>query len=99
MPPWPLILRLPLLGLVFEGLWLPTWWLAGRIDTRTREPVIQEALRLEEGDLLELITTFLPAPGIDRLKAKGFDVWPVESAPSVIRTYICRTREAEGGRA
>ena len=61
--------------------------------------VIREATRLEEGDLLELITTFLPAPGIDRLKAKGFDVWPVETAPSVIHTYISRTREAEGDRA
>jgi hypothetical protein len=61
--------------------------------------VIREATRLETGELLELITTFLPAPGIDRLKAKGFDVWPVETAPSVIRTYISKTRDAEGGRA
>ena len=61
--------------------------------------VIREATRLAEGDVLELITTFLPAPGIDRLKAKGFDVWPVETAPSVIRTYVARTRDAAGGRA
>jgi len=61
--------------------------------------VIREARRLEDGDLLELITTFLPASGIDRLKAKGFDVWPVETAPSVIRTYVARTRDAAGGRA
>ena len=61
--------------------------------------VIREATRLNEGDLLQLITTFLPAPGIDRLKAKGFNVWPVETAPSVIRTYISRTCEPAGGRA
>ena len=61
--------------------------------------VIREATRLNEGDLLQLITTFLPAPGIDRLKAKGFNVWPVETAPSVIRTYVSRTREPAGGRA
>jgi hypothetical protein len=61
--------------------------------------VIREATRLDEGDLLELITTFLPAPGIDRLKAKGFNVWPVETAPSIIRTYISRAPEPAGGRA
>jgi hypothetical protein len=74
-----------------------------REDTRDNEMplnrVIREATRLKDGDVLELITTFLPAPGIDRLKAKGFAVWPVETAPSVIRTYVSRTGDAEGGRS
>ena len=52
--------------------------------------VMHKATRLEEGDLLELITTFLPAPGIDLMKAKGLQVWAVEAAPGVIRTYIGR---------
>ena len=33
--------------------------------------MMQEAVCLEEGDVLELVTTFLPAPGIDLMKATG----------------------------
>jgi hypothetical protein len=52
--------------------------------------VIHEATNLKEGQVLELITTFLPAPGIDIMKAKGFRVWPVEEESGLIRTYFSK---------
>ena len=80
----------------------PRWVDRGRIavtiderimSTETEMPLkrmMQKAVCLEEGDVLELVTTFLPAPGIDVMKAKGFRVWPMEAEPGVIRTYVSR---------
>ncbi len=59
-------------------------------DEMPLKRVIQEATSLQEGQLLELITTFLPAPGIDVMKAKGFRVWPAEEESGLIRTYFSK---------
>ena len=37
--------------------------------------VLRESNKLKKGGIVELITTFLPAPGIDSMKAKGYSVW------------------------
>jgi hypothetical protein len=50
--------------------------------------MMQEAVRLANGNVLEIVTTFLPAPGIDLMKTKGFRVWPMEAEPGVFRTYV-----------
>ncbi|MDP6580332.1 MAG: DUF1858 domain-containing protein [Vicinamibacterales bacterium] len=60
-------------------------------DEMPLKRVIHEATRLEEGEVLELVTTFLPAPGIDIMKAKGFRVWPVEGESGLIRTYFSKS--------
>lgn len=52
--------------------------------------VLQKAARLQPAEIVELITTFLPAPGIDIMKRKGFLVWSVKEGPELIRTYISR---------
>ena len=52
--------------------------------------VLREGARLREGDVLELVTTFLPAPGIDVMKAKGFVVWTVQETPELVNTYFSR---------
>jgi hypothetical protein len=52
--------------------------------------VLQKGAQLQPGEVLELITTFLPAPGIDIIKAKGLRVWSVQESPELIRTYICK---------
>lgn len=52
--------------------------------------VLQHANRLAAGEILELHTGFLPAPGIDLMRAKGFRTWSVEDAPDRIRTYFIR---------
>jgi len=59
-------------------------------DEMPLKRVIHEATSLKEGQVLELITTFLPAPGIDITKAKGFRVWSVEEESGLIRTYFSR---------
>ena len=67
------------------------------IDERTAEPdrmpiaiVLQEAVRLEPAKIIELVTTFIPAPGIDILRGKGFIVWVTQEEPPLVHTYISR---------
>jgi hypothetical protein len=54
--------------------------------------VLLRAATLQLGEMLELITTFLPAPGIDIMKRKGLQVWSVQQAPDLIRTYVSKPR-------
>ena len=50
----------------------------------------EEATRLQPGEIVELITPFIPAPGIDIMKQRGFAVWVVEDTPELIRTYFAK---------
>ncbi len=52
--------------------------------------VLREAKQLKHGEIIELITTFLPAPGIDTMKAKGYSVWTTKSDGDTIRTYFMK---------
>jgi Domain of unknown function (DUF1858) len=52
--------------------------------------VLQRAATLQRGQILELITNFLPAPGIAIMKQKGFRVWSSQSTPDLIHTYISK---------
>jgi TusA-related sulfurtransferase len=54
--------------------------------------VLQRAATLQPGEMLELVTTFLPAPGIEIMKRKGLLVWSVQQAPELIRTYVTKPR-------
>ena len=54
--------------------------------------VLQRAATLQPGEMLELVTTFLPAPGIGIMKQKGLLVWSVQQAPELIRTYVSKPR-------
>jgi len=54
--------------------------------------VLQRAVTLQPGEMLELVTTFLPAPGIEIMKRKGLLVWSVRQAPELIRTYVSKPR-------
>ena len=79
----------------------PAWFDAGKIrvsiEERLSDPhkmpvtqLLEAAARLEPGDIVELITTFIPAPGIEVMKKKGFLVWSVMESPELIRTYVTR---------
>jgi hypothetical protein len=79
----------------------PEWFAAARIvasiDERAADPnempivaVLQKAAHLQAGEMLELVTTFLPAPGIEIMKKKGLRVWSVQQGPELIRTYVSR---------
>lgn len=52
--------------------------------------LLQRAAALHPGEMLELITTFLPAPGIDILKKKGLQVWSMEDESRRIHTYVTK---------
>jgi hypothetical protein len=56
--------------------------------------VLREAANLEKGGIIELITTFLPAPGIDTMKAKGYSAWTTKSEGETIRTYFIKDLNA-----
>ncbi len=50
------------------------------------------ANKLGLDEVLELISSFVPAPGIDILRNKGFEAWSVQSEGEEIRTYVARPR-------
>jgi hypothetical protein len=79
----------------------PEWFDAARIvasiDEKASPPdkmpivtVLQRAAALQPGEILELITTFLPAPGIDILRKKSLLVWSMEDGANLVRTYVAR---------
>ncbi len=41
-------------------------------DVMTLNPVIRRASKLADGEILELVTDFLPVPGIDLMRQKVF---------------------------
>ena len=54
--------------------------------------ILQRANALTPGEIFEFRATFLPVPGIDLLRAKGFLSWSVECADNDIRTYFAKPR-------
>jgi hypothetical protein len=79
----------------------PEWFepanIVTTIDERAADPdkmpiasVLSAAARLHSTEIIELITTFVPAPGIDILKRKGFRVWSVREDGELIRTYVLK---------
>ena len=65
----------------------------GDKDKMTVVAVLREAKKLKSGEIIELITTFLPAPGIDSMTAKGYSVWTTKSDGDTIRTYFMKDFE------
>jgi uncharacterized protein (DUF2249 family) len=56
--------------------------------------VMKDLSTLDEGQIYELVTPFLPAPLIDMAKGKGYRTWSRTEAGGVVRTYF--TRGAQG---
>ncbi len=52
--------------------------------------ILLEAKNVKKGEIIELITTFLPAPGIDILKSKGYSVWTIKEENNIIKSYFLR---------
>ncbi len=59
-------------------------------DKMTLVAITKEAKKVKVGEIIELITTFLPAPGIDVLKSKGYSVWTVKGEGDQIRSYFLK---------
>ena len=79
----------------------PDWFSRDRIiqsiDESKADPdqmpiaaILPLATRLRHGEIIELITTFIPAPGIDVLQKKGFQIWSLREETGLIKTYISR---------
>ena len=62
----------------------------GDKDKMTVVVVLREANKLKKGEVLELTTTFLPAPGIDTMKSKGYSVWTMKEDENLIKTYFLK---------
>ncbi len=59
-------------------------------DKMTLVTILQEARKVKKGEIIELTTTFLPAPGIDSMKAKGYSVWTVKKEDNLIKSYFLK---------
>jgi hypothetical protein len=83
----------------------PEWFSADKISLSIGEesiedknkmtlvPILQEARKVKKGEIIELTTTFLPAPGIDRMKAKGYSVWTVNEEDNLIKSYFLKNTD------
>ena len=78
----------------------PAWVAASRVVSRVAEGdgedrmpitlVLAQAAKFGAGEMVELTTAFLPAPGIAVLRQKGFRVWPRRDGPEVVRTFVAK---------
>jgi len=50
--------------------------------------VMEELKELKTGEIYELITPFVPAPLIEMIEKKNFQVWSQQVEPEVVRTYF-----------
>lgn len=62
-------------------------------DKMTLVIVLQEARNVKKGEIIELISSFLPAPGIDILISKGFSVWTTKENEDLIRSYFLKNTD------
>lgn len=80
----------------------PDWFSADKIsvsidedklddkDQMTLTVILKEARNVEKGEIIELVTTFLPAPGIDIMKSKGYSVWTTKEDNGIIKSYFLK---------
>lgn len=55
--------------------------------------ILREAKNVRKGEIIELITTFLPAPGIDIMKSKGYSAWTLKEKDDLIKTYFLKNSD------
>ena len=62
-------------------------------DVMPINPLLRAARDLDGGEIVELITAHLPAPGIDILRRKSYVAWSEERDGS-IHTFVARPTHA-----
>lgn len=55
------------------------------------EQMMKELKNLEPGKIYELTTPFFPAPLIDMVKSKGYQVWTEQADEQVIKNYFYKS--------
>ncbi len=83
----------------------PDWFSADRVslsvnedevgdkDGMTLVTILREAKNVREGEIIELVTSFLPAPGIDIMKSKGYSVWTRKERDDLITSYFLKNAD------
>ncbi|MDQ6998959.1 MAG: hypothetical protein Q9M17_09625 [Mariprofundus sp.] len=49
---------------------------------------------MKKGEIIELITSFLPAPGIDVMESKGYSVWVKKENDSLIKSCFLKAKQS-----
>ena len=62
-------------------------------DRMTLVVILEEARNVKEGEIIELVTSFLPAPGIDILKSKGYSVWTRRENDDLFKSYFLKNTD------
>ena len=62
-------------------------------DRMTLAIILKKARNVKKGEIIELVTSFLPAPGIDILKSKGYSVWTRKESDDLIKSYFLKNTE------
>ena len=62
-------------------------------DIMTILTILQKAKNVKKGEIIELTTTFLPAPGIDVMKSKGYSVWVKKENNNLIKSYFLKNKD------
>jgi hypothetical protein len=55
--------------------------------------ILKEAKNVKKGEIIELVTSFLPAPGIDILRSKSYLVWSKKEGDDVIKSYFLKNAD------
>ena len=87
----------------------PDWFLPDKVTLSVDEAkqenknemtlvtIMRESKSVKPGEIIELVTTFLPAPGIDKLKAKGYLVWVNKEDDGIIKSYFLKPLDEVDG--
>lgn len=67
----------------------------GSKDKMTIAYVLEAARALEKDSIIELVTGFMPAPGIDIMKSKGYLTWSKREENGFIKTYFLKKSHME----
>ena len=62
-------------------------------DKMTLVVILKEAKSVKKGEIIELVTSFLPAPGIDILKSKGYSVWTKKEGNDLFKSYFLKNTD------
>ncbi len=83
----------------------PDWFEPGKIVLSIEEDkledknkmavttLLKKAKNVHDGEIIELVTSFLPAPGIDVMKSKGYFVWTQKEGDNLIKSYFLKNSD------
>ena len=58
----------------------------------TLGPILRGGKKLKKGEIIELKTSFLPAPGIEVMQSKGYESWSIKGEGELVFTYFMKNR-------